>query len=109
MDMLMDGLMEMLLGFAYFALDAVAVLLLLATWQRSRVTGFLLLAASYALGILSRWLVTLSYRLFEPDQVSAIDWLFTVSWLVVSVVGLCGLWGIYRHFRGGPSHAAPVA
>jgi hypothetical protein len=108
MDMLMDGLLGMLTGFAYFALDAVAVLLLFATWQRSRITGFLVLSASYALGILSRWLVTLSYRFAEAGDMQAMAWLSSLGWLVVSAIGLYGLWDIYRHFKRAGDSAPSV-
>lgn len=97
--------MDFVMGFFYFALDALAILLLVATWQRSRITGFLVLAGSYGLGIVARWGVSLAYRFVESDSSMAMSWLYQAVWLAVSAVGLYGLWDIYRHF----TRAAPPA
>jgi len=98
--------MDFVMGFFYFALDALAILLLVATWQRSRVTGFLVLAGSYGLGIVARWGVSLSYRFIDSDQSMGLSWLYQSIWLVVSAVGLYGLWDIYRHFKRSAPPAA---
>ena len=101
--------MDLLMGFAYFALDAVAILLLVAIWQRSRITGFLFLAAGHALGILVRWAMPWVHRLVDGDGAGYVMGLYSVVWLVVSAVGLYGLWDIYRHYKRGQPAALPAA
>ena len=101
--------MDFLMGLLYFALDALAILILVATWQRSRVTGFLVLAGSYALGILARWGISLSYRLFDPSAVYGLAWVHQLAWLAASAAAIYGFWDIYRHFKRLPSSAAPLA
>jgi hypothetical protein len=97
--------MNLLMDFAYFVFDAIAILLLVATWQRSRIRGFLVLAVSYALGIVARWGIALSYRYFDPGDTLGLSWVYQLVWLLVSAVALYGLWDLYRHFR----HAGRVA
>lgn len=101
--------MDYLMGFAYFALDALAILLLVAIWQRSRINGFLVLAASYCLGIAARWGLSLFYRLVDSEEAMSWSWTFQFAWLLASAVGLYGLWEIYRHFKRAQSIAPPLA
>ena len=101
--------MDFLMGLSYFALDALAILLLVAIWQRSRITGFLVLASSHALTILVRWAMTFAHRLMDGEGMGFLFGLSSFVWLIVSAVGLYGLWDIYRHFKRAPSAALPTA
>ncbi len=103
--------MDLLTGFLYFAFDAAAILLLLATWQHTRITGFLVLAASYALGILSRWFLPLLSRLIasgESDAIGNMALAYQATFLLVSVVGLYGFWDVYQQLKRRPA-VAPSA
>ena len=103
--------MDLLTGFLYFAFDAAAILLLLATWQHTRIAGFMVLAGSYALSILSRWLLPLLSRLMDggsPDAMVDLTLLYQATFLLVSAVGLYGLWDVYRQLKRRPA-AAPSA
>ena len=93
--------MDFVLGFFYFALDALAILLLLATWQHTRITGFLVLAASYGLGILARWGFPMLYRFFDTGEFEAqvIGHVWQVGYLLIAGVGLAGFWDIYRKLK----------
>jgi len=103
--------MGFLQGFLYFAFDAAAALLLVATWQQTRVTGFLVLAASYLLGICARWLVPVFYRLQSGDDVADIWFILLVRplWFLIAAVALYGLWDIYRQLKRPASAAPPAA
>jgi hypothetical protein len=103
--------MDLLTGLLYFAFDAAAILLLLATWQHTRITGFLVLAASYGLGILSRWLLPLLSRLIasgEPDAIGNMALVYQATFLLVSLVGLYGLWDVYQQLKRRPAVAPSV-
>jgi hypothetical protein len=98
--------MGFLMGMLYFGLDALAILLLLATWQHTRITGFLVLAATYALGILSRWLLPLLTRFMDSDGSGAIQNLGLIyqgTYLLIAAIGLYGLWDIYQQLKRRPS------
>ncbi|MBW8368270.1 MAG: hypothetical protein K0M70_10490 [Arenimonas sp.] len=97
--------MDFLLGVVYFVFDAAAALLLVATWQRTRITGFLVLASSYVLGILARWIMPLLYRGLGGD--GGLTVLIQSLWLLIAAVALYGLWDIYRQLKR-PAHAAPA-
>jgi hypothetical protein len=98
--------MSFVMGLLYFGVDALAILLLLATWQHTRVSGFLVLAASYALGILSRWLLPWLPRLMdlaESDSMYSLGLVYQLSYLLIAGVGLYGLWDIYRQLKCRPA------
>jgi hypothetical protein len=97
--------------FLYFAFDAAAALLLVATWQRTRINGFLVLAASYVLGIVARWVVPLLHRGVASDFASnaLLITLFRSIWFVIAAVALYGLWDIYRQLKDRTVPAPPVA
>lgn len=103
--------MGFLEGFLYFAFDAAAALLLVATWQHTRITGFLVLAASYVLGILARWVVPLLYRLAADDFGSDLlqTAFFRSLWFVIAAVALYGLWDIYRQLKRTSRATPPLA
>jgi hypothetical protein len=101
--------MDLLTGFLYFAFDAAAILLLLATWQHTRITGFLVLAASYVLTILTRWLLPLLARLMEADAMGSLSLVYPATFLLIAVVGLYGLWDIYRQLKRRPANAASAS
>lgn len=95
--------MYFLMGVLSFGLDALAILLLLATWQHTRINGFLVLAASYALGILSRWTLPLLTRFMESDDaLQYVGPVYQGSFLLIAGVGLYGLWDIYRQLKRRP-------
>ena len=98
--------MDLLTGFLYFAFDAAAILLLFATWQHTRISGFLVLAASYVLTILTRWLLPLLARLMETDAMGSLSLVYSASFLLIAAVGLYGLWDVYRQLRRRPAHAS---
>lgn len=103
--------MGFLQGFLYFAFDAAAVLLLVATWQQTRITGFLVLAASYLLGSVARWLVPVFYRLQSGDDLADIGFTLLVRplWFLIAGVALYGLWDIYRQLKRKAQTAPPAA
>ena len=98
-------------GFLYFAFDAAAALLLVATWQQTRITGFLVLAASYVMGIVARWVVPLLYRGVSddfPSDMLILAFLRSI-WFVIAAVALYGLWDIYRRLKRPASIEPPSA
>ena len=103
--------MGFLEGLLYFAFDAAAALLLVATWQHTRISGFLVLAASYGLGILARWLMPLLYRGMSGD--SGADMLGVAIarsiWFVIAAVALYGIWDIYRQLKRTSRPTPPAA
>ncbi len=103
--------MGFLEGLLYFAFDAAAALLLVATWQHTRIAGFLVLAASYGLGIVARWAMPWVYRSISdgqgPDML--LGTLVRSVWLVIAAVALYGLWDIYRQLKRAPLAAPPLA
>jgi hypothetical protein len=103
--------MDYLQGLLYLAFDGAAALLLVATWQQTRIVGFLVLAASYVLGIVARWLVPVMYRMQSDDWLSDLWFIILVRplWFVISGVALLGLWDIYRQLKRPPTTAPPSA
>ena len=100
---------QMLTGFLYFGLDAVAVVLLVAIWQRTRILGFTLLALSYLIGMLARPAYPLMLRMMTDGDASTYDVLslvYTGVHVLAAVVALAGLLNIYLQLR---RPAAPVA
>jgi hypothetical protein len=103
--------MDYLQGLLYLAFDGAAALLLVATWQQTRITGFLVLAVSYVLGIVSRWLLPVMYRMQLDDGLSDLLFIILIRplWFVISGVALFGLWDIYRQLKRRPPLAPPAA
>ena len=103
--------MGFLEGLLYFAFDAAAALLLAATWQHTRITGFLVLAASYVLGIVARWVVPLLHRSVAGDFASdaLLITFFRSIWFVIAAVALYGLWDIYRRLKRAAPAPPPAA
>jgi hypothetical protein len=98
-----------MLGFLFFAFDAVAILLLVGCWQHTRINGFLMLAGSYALGILARWLSPLVYRFAEGEQFESVTVVVQLGYVAIAALALAGIWDIYRRLKAGLSSAAPTA
>ena len=102
--------MGFLEGLLYFAFDAAAALLLVATWQQTRINGFLVLAASYVLGIVARWVVPMLYHGVRDDFASNMLMLAFLRsiWFLIAAVGIYGLWDIYRRLKR-PALGTPPA
>jgi hypothetical protein len=95
----------------YFAFDAAAALLLAATWQQTRIPGFMVLAASYVLGIVARWMVPLLYHWSSGDDLRGAIFMFLVKpiWFVTAAIALYGIWDIYRQLKRRVPAAPPAA
>ena len=103
--------MNFLMGLMSFGLDALAILLLLATWQHTRISGFLVLAATYALGILVRWLLPLLTRFMDSDgsgMVQNLGLIYQGTYLIIAAIGLYGLWDIYQQLKRRPATSSPT-
>lgn len=98
-------------GVMYFAFDAAAALLLAATWQQTRITGFLVLAASYVLGILARWMVPVLYQWSSGGGLAGDIFTVVVKpiWFVTAAIALYGIWDIYRQLKRRAPAAPPTA
>lgn len=97
--------MFVVMGILYFVVDLAAVLLLAACWQRTRITGFAIVAASFVAGILGRWLVPLVYRAVDssdPGMLSMAGWLSQGIFLLVALVAVAGFWDIHRALKQRP-------
>jgi len=81
----------------FFVLNVAAILLLVATWQQTRINGFLLVAGSYVLGIVGRWTAPLAYRFADTgtDQMTWILALVQSIYVVVAAMAVWGFWDIY--------------
>ncbi|GAB2501955.1 hypothetical protein [Arenimonas alkanexedens] len=93
-------------GVLFFAVDAVAILLLAATWQRTRILGFAIVAASYLTGVFTRWLAPWIYQLLDGGDATnlAVPGLVVqLLYLVISLVALAGFWDIYRALKARPA------
>jgi len=97
-----------LFGVIFFVLNLAAILLLVGSWQHTRIQGFLLLAGSYLLGMLGRWITPLAYR-FAADGSGQGEWIYTVvqsTYVIVASLAVWGFWDIYRSLKrpatGGP-------
>lgn len=100
---------EFLFGFLFFATDLVAILLLVATWQHTRISGFLVLAATYLAGMVSRWLTPLAYRFAEADNFTFVSMAVQAVYFVVAVAAVYGLWDVYRQLKRRHAAIAPSA
>lgn len=90
-----------LFGVIFFVLNLAAILLLVGTWQHTRIQGFLLLAGSYLLGMLGRWIAPLAHR-FAADGSGQSEWIYTVVqsiYVIVASLAVWGFWDIYRSLR----------
>lgn len=100
--------MMFLVGFLYFAVDLLAAVLLVATWQHTRIPGFLWVAASVVLGILLRWTGPYIFRFSGNANIEMVNVVAQLVFIAVMVLGVVGFWDIYRRLRR-PSPLAPPA
>jgi len=90
-----------LFGVIFFVLNLAAILLLVGTWQNTRIQGFLLLAGSYVVGMLGRWIVPLAYRI-SVDGSGQGEWVYILvqsTYVVVACLAVWGFWDIYRSLK----------
>ncbi|HEX4854727.1 hypothetical protein [Arenimonas sp.] len=95
-----------LVGFLYFAVDLAAVLLLAACWQRTRILGFAIVAASFVVGILARWAVPWIYDavdMGDGDMAWAASMIVQLVYLVIAGIAVAGFWDIYRVLKARPA------
>lgn len=96
----------LVMGFLFFAVDMAAVLLLAACWQRTRILGFAIVAASFVAGILARWTVPWIYRAVDMGD-GTMAWAASVIvqsvYLVIAAVAVAGFWDIYRVLKSRPA------
>ena len=95
-----------LVGFLYFAVDLAAVLLLAACWQRTRILGFAIVAASFVAGIVARWSVPWIYRavdMGDGDMAWAASLIVQSVYLVIAGIAVAGFWDIYRVLKSRPA------
>jgi hypothetical protein len=98
--------MGLLTGAIYFGLDAMAILLLVAIWQRTRMSGFLLVAISYGIGLLFRPAMPLLMRVMGDADASNYEIVGLSSqgdFVGSSIIALAGFWSIYSGFRRTPA------
>lgn len=100
--------MMFLIGFLYFAVDLLAAVLLVATWQHTRIRGFLLVAASVALGIVLRWVGPYVFRFSNGEDFEMVNLVAQLVFIAVMALGVAGFWDIYRRLKR-PRTAAPPA
>lgn len=104
--------MGFLMGLLYAGLDVLAILLLIAIWQRTRLPGFLLVALSYGIGLLFRPAMPLLADLMDDAGVGDYGAIALISqgvFLGSSIIALAGFWNIYSGFRRRPAPSPPVA
>jgi hypothetical protein len=104
--------MGLLTGAIYFGLDAMAILLLVAIWQRTRMSGFLLVALSYGIGLLFRPAMPLLMRMLGDGDAGNYEIIGLISQGVFvgsSIIALAGFWNIYSGFRRRPAPSPPIA
>jgi hypothetical protein len=97
--------MGFLMGLLYAGLDVLAILLLIAIWQRTRMSGFLLVAISYGIGLLFRPAMPLLMRVMGDADASNYEIVGLISQGVFvgsSIIALAGFWNIYSGFRRTP-------
>jgi hypothetical protein len=98
---------DWLFSLIFFVLNVTAILLLVGTWQHTRINGFLLLAGSYVLGIVGRWTAPLAYQFADggTDQMAWILPLVQSIYVIVAAMAVFGFWDIYgtlkRKYAGG--------
>jgi hypothetical protein len=91
--------MGFLMGLLYAGLDVLAILLLIAIWQRTRMTGFLLVALSYGIGLVFRPAMPLLMRLLGDGGYESIGLISQGVFVGTSIIALAGFWNIYSGFR----------
>ena len=104
--------MGFLMGLLYAGLDVLAILLLIAIWQRTRLPGFLLVAASYGIGLLFRPAMPLLVRILGDGDAGNYEIIGLISqgvFLGSSIIALAGFWNIYSGFRRQPAPSPPIA
>lgn len=79
-------------------------LLLVATWQRTRIGGFLLLAASHVVGLLVGWVLTLMFRWGGMDA-DGMAWLVHLLPLAGLLLAAAGCWQVYQALKPGTPRA----
>jgi hypothetical protein len=85
----------------FFVLHVAAFLLLVATWQHTRIAGFLFIAGSYVLGMVGRWTAPLAYRFAAGDE-GHMEWILPLVqfvYVVVSALAVFGFLDIYRALK----------
>ena len=102
-------MMLLLIGFLYFAVDLLAVVLLVATWQHTRIKGFLVVAASVALGIVLRWAGPYVFRFSDSEDFEMINVVAQGVFIAVTALGVAGFWDIYRRLKQARAVPSPVA
>jgi hypothetical protein len=101
--------MTLLIGFLYFAVDLLAAVLLVATWQHTRIKGFLWVAASVVLGILLRWAGPYVFRFSDSEDFQMVNLAAQLVFIAVTALGVAGFWDIYRRLKQGRPVSPPAA
>lgn len=101
--------MTLLIGFLYFALDLLAAVLLVATWQHTRIRGFLWVAASVVLGIGLRWVGPYLFRFSDSADFEMINIVAQLVFIAVMAVAVFGFWDIYRSLKQARTATPPAA
>jgi hypothetical protein len=101
--------MMLLIGFLYFAVDLLAAVLLVATWQHTRIPGFLWVAASVLLGILLRWAGTYIFRFSGSANMEIVNVVAQLVFIAVMAIGVAGFWDIYRRLKQARAVPPPSA
>lgn len=92
---------QWLFSLVFTVIDVAAILLLVGTWQHTRITGFLLLATSYLFGMVARWVTPLLYR-FADGDFGMVGWIFPLVqsvYALIAAIAVFGLWDIYRSLK----------
>ncbi len=101
--------MMFLIGFLFFAVDLLAAVLLVATWQHTRIPGFLWVAASVVLGIVLRWTGPYIFRFSGNANIELVNVVAQLVFIAVMVLGVVGFWDIYRRLKQAHAVPPPVA
>lgn len=98
-------MIEMLMGSSRVLLFVLIILLLVATWQRTHIGGFLLLAASFGADLVGGLLVNAWVRFGDASGPSLA---LVVQALPLVGLGLAalGCWHVYQAMKASPSASA---
>lgn len=81
---IVDGLLQLLVA-----------VIPVAIWQRTRVDGFLWLAASFVMGALLQWLSPLLFRIVPAENSELVMYAFRAFSLLMLMVAAVGFFRIY--------------
>jgi hypothetical protein len=88
-----------LLDMIHGLLQLLVALIPLAIWQRTQISGFLWLAASYVLQTFSGWAGQWVFSTLEPDNVERVIVIWRLLGYAILAIAAIGLWQIYTALK----------